>query len=214
MIIPMDTISLFIFELLVLIFSVVIHEVSHGAMAEKLGDPTARLLGRLTLNPIPHIDPIGSIILPLALWFLSGGTFVIGWAKPVPYNPWNLKNPIRAAAEIALAGPAANFALAIIFGVLLRIVTGVGGNEVLIELFGIIVQLNIFLGVFNLVPLPPLDGSKVLYALLPRTKQGAAIITFLERNGMIVLLLFLFFGVDLLIPIARALFSLLTGLQI
>lgn len=210
----MDNIPLFVFELLVLIFSVVIHEVSHGVMADKLGDPTARLLGRLTLNPIPHIDPLGSIFLPIALWFFSGGTFVVGWAKPVPYNPWNLKNPISAAAKIALAGPMANLALALAFGIFLRFVHVLEANPMLILLFGIVVQVNILLAIFNLVPLPPLDGSKVLYAILPRTNQGAAIITFLERNGMILLVFFVFFGFDLLIPIIQFLFTLLTGLRL
>jgi Zn-dependent protease len=208
-----DNISLLIFQLLVLLFSVVIHEVSHGAMAEKLGDPTARLLGRITLNPIPHIDPLGSILLPALLWFVSGGAFVVGWAKPVPYNPWNLKNPTAAAAKIALAGPAANLALAVAFGIFLRFASAIDGSPMLLVLFGVIVQINILLAIFNLVPLPPLDGSKVLYALLPRTNQGAAIITFLERNGLILLLLFIFFGFDLLIPTMRFLFTLLTGLR-
>jgi Zn-dependent protease len=210
----MDNISLFIFELLVLVFSVVIHEVSHGALAEKLGDPTARLLGRLTLNPIPHIDPVGSILLPAVLWFISGGSFVVGWAKPVPYNPWNLKNPIAAAAKIAFAGPAANLAIAAVFGILIRFMHAFDASSLLVVLFALIVQVNILLAIFNLVPLPPLDGSKVLYALLPRTAQGAAVITFLERNGLILLLLFVFFGFDLIVPIMQLLFTLLTGLRL
>ncbi|MCR4328321.1 MAG: site-2 protease family protein [Patescibacteria group bacterium] len=210
----MDGISLILFQLVALLFSVVIHEVSHGVMADKLGDPTARLLGRLTLNPIPHIDPIGSILLPVALWFISGGTFVIGWAKPVPYNPWNLKNPIVAAAKIALAGPLSNIALAVVFGAFLRFAVALDPASPLILFFGIIVQINILLAIFNLVPLPPLDGSKILYAILPRTAQGAAVISFLERNGLILLLVFIFFGFELLIPIMRALFALFTGLRI
>ncbi|MBM3257100.1 MAG: site-2 protease family protein [Candidatus Liptonbacteria bacterium] len=208
----MDNVSLFIFELLVFVFSVVIHEVSHGAMAEKLGDPTARMLGRITLNPIPHIDPIGSILLPVMLWFVSGGTFIVGWAKPVPYNPWHLKNPVTAAAKIALAGPASNLALAVAFSILLRFVVAMEGNPMLVVFFAMIVQINILLTIFNLVPLPPLDGSKVLYALLPRTDKGAAVITFLEHNGLILLLLFIFFGFDLIVPLMHSLFSLLTGL--
>src|SRR3989338_7449225 len=99
----------FIFQIIVLIFSVVIHEVSHGYVAEYLGDPTARLAGRLTLNPVKHLDLFGSFILPVSLWFLTGGAMVFGWAKPVPYNPYNLKDPISGGAKIAAAGPLSNF---------------------------------------------------------------------------------------------------------
>lgn len=112
---------LIIFQLLALLFSVVIHEVAHGFAAEKLGDPTARQLGRLTLNPLKHIDPLGSVILPIGLYIVSGGSFVFGWAKPVPFDPRFLRRPVTDAAKIAIAGPASNLLIAVVFGILLRI---------------------------------------------------------------------------------------------
>lgn len=189
-------ILLIIFQFIVLIFSVVIHEVSHGLVAEKLGDPTARKLGRLTLNPIKHIDPFGSILLPLALLLPSffikdyhGPIF--GWAKPVPYNPMFLKYPRRDAALLAFAGPASNFILAIIFAVLFRFVSGPIGT-----LFAIIVIINISLALFNLIPIPPLDGSKILFYLLPRNAHTVE--AFLDQYGWYILLFFIIFGVDML----------------
>ena len=109
-----------IFQLIILLFSVTIHEVSHGAMAYKLGDPTAKDSGRLSLNPLKHLDPFGSFLLPLFLFLVSKGSFVFGWAKPVPFNPLLLKKPKRDIGLVAFAGPAANLSLAIIFGLLLR----------------------------------------------------------------------------------------------
>src|SRR5258708_1963262 len=119
----MNPIALTVFGFIAFIFSVMIHEVSHGVVAEKMGDPTARLAGRITLNPLKHIDPVGSILLPVAL-LLFGSPVVLGWAKPVPYDPRNLPNPKAAAGKIAAAGPASNFILAIIFAVLTRLVVG------------------------------------------------------------------------------------------
>jgi Zn-dependent protease len=145
-------------------FSAVIHEVMHGYAADKLGDPTARYAGRLTLNPIPHLDPFGSILLPLIL-ALSGSPFFIGWAKPVPYNPYNLiKAPYWGEAIVAFAGPLSNFVLALSSALLIRI--GVLSPELASVVF-IIVVVNIMLGFFNLIPIPPLDGSKILSAILP-----------------------------------------------
>src|SRR5260221_10394776 len=142
---------IFIFELVVLIFSVIIHEVSHGYVAETLGDSTARDAGRLTLNPIKHIDPFGSIILPalLAIPLLFGApTIIFGWAKPVPYNPMNLKNPKSGAGKIAAAGPLSNFILAIIFGLIIRAIFAYGSTNLgtLGELLSVVVYLNIVLG--------------------------------------------------------------------
>jgi Zn-dependent protease len=154
-----------IFFLLVLFFSIIIHEVSHGFAAEMLGDPTARLQGRLTLNPLPHIDPIGSILVPAILIFSHSG-FLFGWAKPVPYNPYNLKNQKWGEAIVAVAGPMANIFIAIIFGMIIRFGAGTL-QENFIYLSGMIVFVNIMLAFFNLIPIPPLDGSKLLKSLLP-----------------------------------------------
>jgi len=195
-----------VFQIIVLIFSAVIHEISHGFTAEKLGDPTARLAGRLTLNPFKHLEFFGSFILPLSLYFLSGGRFIFGWAKPVPYNPLNLKNPLRGGALIALAGPLSNFIIAIVFGIILNII---GPNTLISSLFLIIIYINVLLGVFNLVPIPPLDGSKVLFGILPNKRWTYKLMIILESYGMILLILFLFFGFNLIIPIIQFLVNLI-----
>lgn len=147
--------------------SVVIHEVSHGYAAQMLGDPTARLAGRLTLNPLKHLDPIGSIIVP-AFLILSGASFLIGWAKPVPYNPYNLSNSKWGESLVAGAGPAVNLLIAIVFGLLIRF--GISFEFLtpsFVSIASYVVFINILLAIFNLMPIPPLDGSKVLKALLP-----------------------------------------------
>jgi len=213
----MPDITLLIFQLVVLIFSVIIHEISHGYIAEYLGDPTARLAGRLTLNPIAHLDFFGSFLLPASLYFVTQGAFVFGWAKPVPYNPANLKNPKSGAGKIALAGPASNLLLAIVFGIFLRIlfISDLGSNTAaLAVLFSHIIAVNIVLAVFNLVPLPPLDGSKVLFALLPQSEQAMQITFFLERYGMVLLLFFIFFGFQLITPVISFLYALIAGQSI
>ncbi|EKD23670.1 MAG: hypothetical protein ACD_81C00198G0007 [uncultured bacterium] len=198
------------FYLFVFLFAAIIHEVAHGAMAYKLGDPTAKDAGRLTLNPVKHIDPMGSIFLP-AMLFMLQSPILFGWARPVPFNPAFLKRPKRDSGLIALAGPASNFIIAGIFYGMLAI-SGAhvdmfaqvfpwqGGwfatiNPILPGLLGVIVQVSMWLGVINLVPLPPLDGSKVLFMLLPKKWYGVEL--FLEKNGpfllmgLILVLLFL-----------------------
>lgn len=208
----MGNITLLIFQLLVLIFSVVIHELSHGYVAEHLGDPTARLAGRLTINPLKHLDPFGSFILPASLWFLTGGQMVFGWAKPVPYNPMNLKDPLSGGGKIAAAGPISNFLIAVVFGIIFRIFAGAGIiTSFLTILFSIIIYVNILLGVFNLVPIPPLDGSKVLFAILPKSESSLRLAMLLERYGMILVLIFIFFGFELIVPLINLLFKLITG---
>lgn len=153
-----------ILYIIILVFSVVLHEVAHGWMADRLGDPTARYAGRLTLNPIPHIDPFWSILIPASLIF-ANSPVVIGAAKPVPYNPHNL--PGRwGEALVALAGPATNIGLAIVFGVFMRLGLGMGDADIMHVLY-MIISTNVLLAVFNLVPIPPLDGSKIASALLP-----------------------------------------------
>jgi len=152
--------------IVVLILSIVLHEVAHGYAANWLGDPTARLAGRLTANPLPHIDPIGSIVVP-AMLFLSGSGFLMGWAKPVPYNPYNLRNQRWGESFVAFAGPATNFLLAIIFAVLVRLAIPLELSPSFVDLASYVVYINVLLGLFNLIPFPPLDGSKVIEAFLP-----------------------------------------------
>ncbi len=204
-----DFFSLLI-QLIILLFAVVIHEVSHGAVAYHFGDPTAKESGRLTLNPIKHLDPWGSFFVPLTLFIFSHGKAVFGWAKPVPINPMLLKNPKRDIGLVAFAGPAANLSLAIIFGILLRIFGAFSLNLPLIYFFSVIVYINLLLAVFNLVPIPPLDGSKILFSLAP--KSWTPILTFLEVYGMFILIIFLFFGLPLIWPIVDFLYHLITGL--
>lgn len=185
-----------IFLIVVIMFSAVVHEVMHGVAADKLGDPTARYAGRLTLNPIPHLDPFGSVFLPLIL-ALSGSPFFFGWAKPVPYNPYNLiKAPKWGEAIVAFAGPLSNFGIALVSSALIWL--NVFPRELQSVLF-LIVVVNVMLGFFNLIPIPPLDGSKILSAILP---QGMAfgydrLRAQLEYNpllgfGLVILFLFAF----------------------
>jgi len=204
--------ELLIFQLAVLIFSIMIHEISHGAVAFYLGDDTAKKAGRLTLNPLKHLDPFGSIILPaiLAIPLLFGArSIIVGWAKPVPYDPRNLKNPKMGAGLIALAGPVSNLIIAVVFALLLRLATG-WGNPALILAFQVIILLNLVLAIFNLFPIPPLDGSKILYWLLPEKQQG--IVYFLERNALILILALIIFGLPLLHVILAVVYSALLRL--
>lgn len=195
-----------IFQIIVLIFSAIIHEYMHGWMADRLGDSTAKDAGRLTLNPIPHIDPFGSIVLPLLL-IISNVGFVFGWAKPVPFNPYNLKDKKYGAAKVAAAGPLGNLIVALFFGLVLRFFPFY--SPTLGIFLVLIVWINILLMIFNLVPIPPMDGSKILLAFLPYNLQ----IKFaqLERYGMFLVILFVMFGFYLIIPLMLFLFNLIVG---
>lgn len=202
-----------IIEIVIIIFSIVIHEVAHGVMANALGDPTAKREGRLTLNPISHIDPVGSIIVPLMSLF--GGGFMFGWAKPVPYNPHNLKNQQWGEALVAVAGPATNLLTAAFFGILIRVADSQHFvSTAFFTVAGTIVVSNIVLAIFNLVPIPPLDGSKVLFSLLPYHTRHNQIFVFLEQYGLILVLAFAFFMFPVLLPVIGFLFKLLTGLPL
>lgn len=209
-----------IFYVVVLIMSVVVHEFSHGYTAYLLGDNTARLSGRLTLNPIKHLDLFGSIILPLLL-VLSNAGFVIGWAKPVPYNPNNLRNGRMGTLMVAAAGIIANLIIAISFGLLIRFAPSILGiplynpNPLLMHPFykitSIIVIMNLVLALFNLIPIPPLDGSKILFSFIP--PQYRYIENFLEKWGMFILLFFIIFLWSSVAPIIYVAFSFLTGIS-
>lgn len=180
----------------ILIFSVVIHEVSHGYAAYFLGDPTAKYAGRLTLNPLKHLDPWGSFLVPLFLTISHLG-IIFGWAKPVPYNPYNLSNQKYGPALVGVAGPLSNLALALLAGVMIRIMLVIGVEDGFFgyNILALLVVINVFLIVFNLLPIPPLDGSKLLFAFLPVSEYTKAM---LEQYGFVFLLLFLYVFSDLL----------------
>jgi Zn-dependent protease len=178
--------------IIILVASVVLHEVAHGYAAYKLGDPTAKLQGRLTLNPIPHIDPLMSVIVP-GLLVLSGSPFLFGAAKPVPYNPYNFTDQKFGEAKVAAAGPAVNLLIAIIFGALIQFSSALGLSSTFIELSFQIIVLNVFLAFFNMLPIPPLDGSKVLPIFLPfdLKMKYQALRSHLEQNiGLAFLIVF------------------------
>lgn len=200
-----------VFGLAVLMLSIMIHEISHGVAALALGDQTAKRAGRLTLNPLRHLDLVGSILLPILLFFLGGPVF--GWAKPVPYNPLHLKNPRAGAGLIGAAGPASNLAVAIIFALFTRgLITWLDTPIIaaLLALFQFIIITNIALAVFNLLPIPPLDGSNILFAILPR--RSFEIQSFLARYGFYILLALIFFGgLGFIGPIIEAVYRFLVG---
>ncbi|PIT87166.1 MAG: site-2 protease family protein [Candidatus Magasanikbacteria bacterium CG10_big_fil_rev_8_21_14_0_10_40_10] len=196
-----------IFFFLVIVPSAIIHEYAHGWAADRLGDPTARYAGRLSLNPKVHIDKWGTILLPLLLIIGTGGKFLFAYAKPVPYNPYNLKDQKWGPVWVALAGPMANFLLAFSFALLLKFLpVGLAINEFL----PIIVYANVLLMIFNLVPIPPLDGSKLLYALLPSSAVNVR--RFLDQYGFIILLFFIFFFFNLITPLINWLYVFLMSL--
>ncbi len=183
--------ALAIFTIIVLIFSIIIHEVAHGYMAFMLGDPTAKLAKRLTLNPLRHIDPIGSVLLPAAL-VLSHSGFLFGWAKPVPYNPFNLKNQRWGESLVAVAGVGTNLILAVVFALVTRF-AATSGMAGVASLSATVVLVNLYLGLFNLIPIPPLDGYTFLRVLLP-SMNAMALLAFenrLRQGGFITLIVVL-----------------------
>lgn len=206
----MDPISIAIF-IFILLFSVIFHEIAHGLMAERLGDPTAREAGRLTLNPIPHIDLFGSILLPVFL-LLINSPILFGAAKPVPVDFRNLRNLRWGMILVSLAGPATNFLLAIVAAIVFRLAPGLStvGQGLLIQT----ISLNLVLGLFNLIPIPPLDGSKILASLLGFLDRGwmFTLLSF-ERYGFILLIIFLYSGLlqTVIVPPLIFLLKLLVG---
>lgn len=209
-------IAVFIRQLAIMAVPVLIaitcHEAAHGYAAWRLGDPTARHAGRLTLNPLKHIDPFGTIIFPLLLVLLKS-PFLFGWAKPVPVNPRYFSNPVKGMMLVSLAGPGSNFAMALGFAVLhhgllgLAELSGGAGMALFAPLalmtwYGVLI--NLILGVFNLFPVPPLDGSKILAGFLP--EKGAVALYRMERYGFILIILLLMSGVlqHVLLPLVSA----------
>jgi len=171
----------------VILFAVILHEYSHGWVAEKLGDSTARISGRLTFNPLKHIDPIGTVLVPLVLKLL--GFVPLGWAKPVPVNFSNLRNPKKDMIWVALAGPGSNLLAAFVLSRVLFLVPTLW----LYEILALLIMVNLVLAVFNLLPIPPLDGSRVLMGLLPLT--WARKLASLERFGFLILIVLLNLGI-------------------
>lgn len=226
--------EIIVYTIIVLVISVIIHEYSHGWVAYRLGDSTAKLAGRLTLNPISHLDPIGSIFLPLLL-VITKANFLIGWAKPVPYNPHNLRDQKYGDLKVAIGGPGSNFIVALIFGLVARFtpLTSSVKSSIIINYFQgdynfllnsmngsllasifilsiIIVFINLLLMIFNLIPIPPLDGSKILMTFLPYEWK----IRFhqIEPYGIFIVLFFVMFGFFSLIWIPLIfIFQLLIG---
>ncbi len=190
-----------IFLYLIIVFSAVFHEYCHGWMAYALGDPTAKYSGRLTLNPLKHIDPIGTVILPLFLLFFMGG--FIGWAKPVPYNPYNLKDQRWGSTKVALAGPGSNILIALVVGLSLRFLPVSGLALVALHW---VVFVNIFLALFNLIPLPPLDGSKLIMDLFPRSQAIRAL-----GQSFVGIFLAIMLALWILSPLSQVAFRLIVG---
>jgi Zn-dependent protease len=208
-----------------IMFAVILHEISHGYAALKLGDPTAKMLGRLTLNPVSHIDIFGTIIMPLALYVLTDGKFVFGYAKPVPINPNNFRNPNRDMAISSLAGPATNLILAAISVILLKhalvpLATGMDLDastmktffEPLGRMLVVSVSINVVLAVFNMIPIPPLDGGRVLRGFLPY--RQAEMLDKIEPYGIIIVMLLVITHISdfIIYPVIRFIIGVLSML--
>jgi Zn-dependent protease len=196
-----------IFILAVLFFSIVIHEIAHGSVALFLGDDTAKRAGRLTLNPIAHIDPVGTIFLPFTLLILTFGQGpIFGWAKPVPINPLNFRDKKWGVVKVSLAGPLTNLLIAIFFSFL----AGFNFPRAMINFFEIISIYNFAWSFFNLLPFPPLDGFHILYQILP--ERFFSLKFFLLQYGFLILLLFIFFGLAPIFSFSQTLFNLISSL--
>jgi Zn-dependent protease len=205
-----------LFLYIIIIFSSIIHEYAHGWMAYQLGDSTAERMGRLTLNPFAHIDPFGTVFLPLALLLTSG--IFIGYAKPVPFDPRNLRNPRRDTSLVGIAGPASNILIAIVLGLIVRffgdslLSINAGtffSSGLFVEFLRDIVLINIWLALFNLIPVPPLDGSKVLLGIIPKAFGGAY--EAMERMGFASIIIAIFIAGMVIPYLVYPLFNLFVG---
>jgi Zn-dependent protease len=198
---PIELLFTLAYGAIPVVFAITMHEVAHGWVAKQLGDPTAQRLGRLSANPIRHIDPIGTIVVPIALALLTSGMTMFGWAKPVPVVFANLRNPKRDMILVAVAGPGANLVMATFWALVAMLMFGVGmegtflgGMLILAARVGILI--NVLLMVFNLLPIPPLDGGRVLAGLLP--KGGSDFLARIEPFGFIIVLLLVMGPIPLL----------------
>jgi Zn-dependent protease len=196
--------------IVILMFSVIFHEVAHGYVARLNGDSTAKDAGRLTLNPISHVDPVGTILLP-AILILMKAPILFGWAKPVPFNPMNFKNRRLGIFTVGIAGPAANVLLAVFCSLGLRLS---GPGDLFVSVFFYGTSINLFLALFNLLPIPPLDGSRALGVLLPRRFRAAYFS--LERWGFVIIVVLLYTGIlhKLILPVYTALLKGLLGFNL
>lgn len=204
----MDIITLRFFIYIIIVLSAVFHEYAHAWMAYRLGDSTAKQAGRLTLNPIVHLDIFGTVLIPLFLLFTSG--IFVGWAKPVPYNPYALSDRKYGSLKVGIAGPAANIVIAVIVGIFIRTLVQldvISTGDPLLFALGLVVYVNIFLALFNLIPVPPLDGSKVFAALFPRQWS------YVMQLGLAGVLIALFIAFYFLTPVAQLIFRVFTGVE-
>ena len=205
--------ALIILSLLILIYSAILHEIAHGYVAERLGDPTARIMGRLTLNPIPHIDPFLSILMPLIL-ILSGSPVIFGGGKPVPVEAFNLRDGRKDIALVSLAGPLTNLGLAVISAIILKlffqgftVLTPSNSMELLNYIFTTMLRLNLLLAIFNLLPIPPLDGSKIFALLLPEREANSYLALGSIGTFLLLILLMVPIGGFSLMNVIHAIYS-------